>query len=519
MRVAALDLGSNSFHLIVVDARADGSFETLLREREMLRLGDQVARHGCIPPEAADAAAATVGRMHALALAMDVDEVVACATSAIREAENGSDLVDRIEHETGVQVEVISGKREARLIFGAVRASVVLDPAPALCLDLGGGSLEVMVGDSSGLLWSTSRKLGVGRLTAELVRHDPPGPGDVRRLRKRLLAALRPLADEVADLHPQMLVVTSGTLVTLARLATAHRTGEVPAAVNQLRVRAKDLTAVHRTIVESTSAERARLPGLDGRRADQLPAGSTLLLAALELFGVHEVTVSGWALREGMILEAIRRHDPVDWSADPRAMRRASVLDLARRCNWDEAHARQVAHLATDLFDQTLPVHRLGVADRELLEYGALLHDIGEHVAADGHDRHGAYLIEHGRLRGFDPDEVHVLAVLARFHRRGMPKPAFPPFGALAGAAQTRALALLALLRVADALDRSHAGAVEALDAEVDDDRVVLVLDAAVDVDVELWGLRRKRELFERVLGRRLEIRPAPSVTGLPRGA
>jgi len=517
MRLAALDLGSNSFHLIVVEAKADGSFETLLREREMLRLGDVVARDGLIPPEACDRAVASVARLHALAQAMDVDETVACATSAIREAENGSVLVDRIEAETGVQVRVISGKDEARLIFAAVRSSVVLDPAPALCLDLGGGSLEIMVGDSAGLLWSTSLKLGVGRLSAELARSDPPSTGDVRRLRKRLLAALRPVADQIADLEPRMLVVSSGTLVSLVRMAVAAKRGEVPASVNQLRVRAKELTALHRRLTASTSAERARLPGLEGRRADQLPAGSTLLQAVVELFGLTDVTVSSWALREGMVLEAIGRHDPVDWSADPRAMRRASVLSLCRRCNWDEAHARQVARLATDLFDQTLRAHRLEARDRELLEYGALLHDIGEHVAADGHEHHGAYIIEHGRLRGFDPDEVRMLSVLARFHRRGTPKASFPAFAALDEAGQDRAARLVALLRVADGLDRGRGGSIEGLDAVITSDEVILTLDANVDLDLELWGLRRNRDLFERLFGRGLEV--ASPVAELARGA
>ena len=519
MRLAALDLGSNSFHLIVVEARADGSFEPLLREREMLRLGDVVAREGRLTDEAADAAVAAVSRLAALAGAMGVDETVACATSAIREAENGSELVDRIETETGVSVRVIGGRDEARLIFGAVRSCVVLEPAPAVCLDLGGGSLEVTVGDAGGLLWSTSLKLGVARLTAQLVRNDPPGPGDARRLRKHVVAALRPVAAEIADLGPRMLVVSSGTLVTLARMAAAEATGTVPTSLNQLRVRAKHLAVLHRQVMTMSSGERQRLPGLDSRRSDQLPAGSTLLAVALELFGIDEVTVSGWALREGMILDAIGHHDPMDWSADPRGMRRASVMSLCRRCNWDEAHARQVARLATCLFDQTLPVHRLSAVDRELLDYGALLHDIGEHVAADGHERHSAYLIEHGRLRGLDPDEVRLLSVLARFHRRGTPKASFPPFDALDADDKERVAKLLALLRIADGLDRSHAGAVDGLDAEVTPDAVTLVLDAAGDLDLELWGLRRKRELFERVFGRRLEVTTVGLTRELARGA
>ena len=173
MRIAAIDLGTNSFHLLAVDAHPDGTFVPLVREKEMLRLGDAVSRDGRISDRLMEEAVAAVRRFGAMAAGVGCEEVVACATSAVREADNGSELVDRIAAETGVTPRVISGRDEARLIFAAVRASVLLDPGPALCFDLGGGSLEIMVGDRAGLLWSTSLKLGVARLTAELVESDP----------------------------------------------------------------------------------------------------------------------------------------------------------------------------------------------------------------------------------------------------------------------------------------------------------------------------------------------------------
>ena len=181
MRVAAMDLGSNSFHLLVADVHADGHIDPLVQEKEMLRLGSVVSRHGMVPPTAADQAVATVRRFRLLADAAGATEVLAKATSAIRRASNGGELVDRIRAETGVHVDVIGGLEEARLIFGAVRASVVLDPAPALCFDLGGGSLEVMVGDASSLMWATSVPLGVARLTADFVHSDPISKSDRRR--------------------------------------------------------------------------------------------------------------------------------------------------------------------------------------------------------------------------------------------------------------------------------------------------------------------------------------------------
>jgi exopolyphosphatase/guanosine-5'-triphosphate,3'-diphosphate pyrophosphatase len=506
MRIGALDLGSNSFHLLVVEAHPDGRFETLVQDKEMLRLGDVVSREGRIPDMVAEQLVASVRRLRSLADAAGAEEFVACATSAMREAENSSAIVDRIEASTGVRVEVISGQEEARLIFAAVRSSVLLEPGPALCLDLGGGSLEIMVGDQNELLWSTSVKLGVARLSTELVRHDPLEQEDVRRLRRRVTQVLAPLAAEVAELHPKMMIGTSGTFCDLARMAAA-RTGSVPESINQLTVRRKELAVVHDRLLALPAAARTRLPGLEAKRADIVPAGSVVLMTAMELFGFDRFTVGEWALREGIVLDAIGHHDPADWSGEPRAIRRASVLALAQRCGSGEedVHARQVARLATTLFDETASLHGLRPADRELLGYAGLLHDIGEHVSVESHHKHTAYLIQHGRLRGFSPDEVNMLASLGRFHRRGDPKTSFEPFAALDTDGRTRVTALTALLRLADGLDHGHAGNVERIEVAIEPEVVRLTVWAAADAELELWGLRRKRELFESVFKRRLE--------------
>ena len=507
MRIAALDLGSNSFHLLVVDARADGSFEPLVREKEMLRLADVVSREGRITDRAAEDAVAAVRRLKALAEAAGAEEIVAKGTSALREADNSSELVDRIDARTGVLVDVISGQEEARLIFAAIRASVLLEPGPAVCLDLGGGSLEIMVGDQRGMQWATSSKLGVARLTAELVQHDPLEPEDVRRLRRRVGSVLAPIASEVARHRPQMLVGTSGTLCDLARMAAA-RSGPVPDSVNQLTVTKQDLAAVHARLLALPSGARAKLAGLEVKRADIVPAGSVVLMVAMELFGFDRLTVGEWALREGIVIDAIGHHDPADWGEDAHAIRRSSVAGLARRCGADEGHGRQVARLATEILDATASLHQLDADDRELLEHAAVLHDIGEHVSVDAHHKHTAYLIQNGRLRGFSPDEVNVLACLGRFHRRGDPKPSFEAYAALDQGARTRVDQMSAILRLADGLDRSHAGAVRSLDVNVDrrGEVVSLAIDADGNAELELWGVRRKRDLFEQIFGCRLEV-------------
>jgi exopolyphosphatase/guanosine-5'-triphosphate,3'-diphosphate pyrophosphatase len=507
MQIAALDLGSNSFHLVVVDAGSDGSIVPLLREKEMLRLGDVVSREGVVSESAQARAIGAVRRFKALADAAGTEEVVACATSAIREAANGGELVDRIFTETGVRVRVLSGRDEARMIYEAVRASVLIEPGPALCLDLGGGSLELVVGDAERMYWARSVPLGVARLTVELVRDDPPSKDDERRLRERLTAVLAPMAEEVAGYAPTIAIGTSGTLCALGRMVAARRTGSVPDSVNQLTVSRDELLAVHRQIVKSTSAERGRLPGLDARRVDLMPAGSTLLMTAMELFGLDDLTLSDWALREGIILDAIARHDPGELSRDRRDIRRASVLQLARRCGWDEEHGRQVARLATALFDQTRAIHGLGPDDRDLLDYAGLLHDIGQHISSESHHKHTAYLVQHGRLRGFDPEEVDALAALARYHRRSEPKMSHEPFASLSPERRERVTLLAGILRVADGLDYGHTGSVQDLHVEGDDATLRIWTRAADDIEIELWGARRKRTLLERTLGRRLEFR------------
>jgi exopolyphosphatase/guanosine-5'-triphosphate,3'-diphosphate pyrophosphatase len=512
MHIAALDLGTNSFHLLIADVHPDGSFTPLAREKEMLRLGDHVSREGRIPADAADLAVATVRRMKMLADAADATDVIACATSAMRLATNGCELVDRIELETGVKVEVINGLTEARLIFGAIRASVLLEPEPALCLDLGGGSLEVMVGAASGMQWAASENLGVARLTNDFVHSDPIAKSDRRALRDHLQRTLRPIAEQTSRYEPKLVVGSSGTLEDLARMVAARRGEHVPVSLNQLAFTRDEFLSLHDDILSSKASERRKMDGLEPRRVDLIVAGSMFLASAMEMFEFDEMTVSEWSLREGILLDAIGHHDPADWTDDPRAIRRGSVQSLARRCNFPEEHSRQVARLALELFDQTEELHDLGATDRELLEYAALLHDIGEHVAHDGHHRHAAYLVQHGQLRGFAPEEVAMLGALARWHRRGEPRAA-DELGPLGPGGEKRLRKLAALLRIADGLDRSRSQAVDAIDVRVGPSLVMIRLSSDRNTELELWGARRKRDLFEKVFGRELEVTAHPSAT------
>jgi exopolyphosphatase/guanosine-5'-triphosphate,3'-diphosphate pyrophosphatase len=511
MRVAAVDLGSNSFHLVIADVHPDGSFTPVSAEKEMLRLGDVVTREGHIPRDAADAAVATMRRFRLLAEAAGAAEILACATSALRTATNGDEVLDRIEAEAGVDADAIDGQEEARLIYTAIRAAVAIEPAPAVCFDLGGGSLEIMVGDNGELAWATSERLGVGRLTTEFVHSDPISKADRRRLRQHIVSVLGPCAVEVGAFEPKMAIGSSGTIEDLAHMIAARRTAEVPHTLHHLTFTRSELDALRDDLLAATSAERRKFEGLDTKRVDLIVAGAEVMAVAMELFEVEEMTVSEWALREGMVLDAIGRHDPADWSDDPLTIRRASVMALARRCNWPAAHSRAVADLALGLFDGLRDLHGLGDDDREILEYAALLHDIGEHVAHEGHDRHAAYLVRNGRLRGLSPEAVTDLTALVRWHRRGDPKSGDDLVGELSDDQRDRIRRLCAILRIADGLDRGRKQHVTSVQVRVGPELVLIHVRASGDPELELWGARRKRELFERVFKREIELTAHPS--------
>jgi exopolyphosphatase/guanosine-5'-triphosphate,3'-diphosphate pyrophosphatase len=316
---------------------------------------------------------------------------------------------------------------------------------------------------------------------------------------------------EVAGLEPKLAVGSSGTLECLAQMVAARRDEEAPSSLNQLTVTSAELEPLHKEIIGSNAADRLRMAGLDARRVDLVVAGSMFLTIAMEEFGFDSLTISEWALREGIVLDAVGRHDLHLASADPRAIRRESVQSLARRCNWPEAHSRQVALLALELFDATQELHGLDAHDRELLEHAALLHDIGEHVSSSGHHRHSAYLVRNGQLRGFAPDEVETLAALVRWHRRGDPRTS-DEFPLLDAEAVARVRVLTALLRIADGLDRSREQTVYGLDAMITPSLVLVRLRTRDQAELEVWGARRKRALFEKVFDREIELTNHPAL-------
>ncbi|MFP4150119.1 MAG: hypothetical protein ACLFV0_11595, partial [Nitriliruptoraceae bacterium] len=332
-----------------------------------------------------------------------------------------------------------------------------------------GGSLELAVGIGDQVQWSTSLPLGVSRLSAS-VPTDPPKRSEVRALRDTVDAAVEPVVDRVLGLGPRTCVAVGGTVRALARVVAAAEQRWLPATINQLEVPAAGLERQRDRLVSVDAVTRGRIPGMKSRRADHLHVAAVILTRVLEQLGQTTTTVSDWGLREGLLLD---RH-AISSAPSALELKATQVAGLRRRFVPDDPHPVHVAHLAGLLFDGTAPLHGLGPADRALLRQAAELHTLGEALALRRQQVHGAYLLENAELRGFSPDELAMLVTLVRFHpSRGIASD-HAAFAALSSADKARTERLLALLHVADALDRGRDQAVTGLQVHLDTDTVEL---------------------------------------------
>jgi exopolyphosphatase/guanosine-5'-triphosphate,3'-diphosphate pyrophosphatase len=509
MRLAAIDIGTNSVHMIIARIRPDLSFEVVDREKEMVRLGAGGLDGKAITPAAMAAAMQALSKFRRLADAHGVDEIIATATSATREAENGGDFLTAIAQQTGIRARVISGTEEARLIHRAATYGIDLEAGNGVVIDIGGGSTEITSGGAQDVQLAKSFKLGVIRLTERFVRSDPLSARDERRLVKHIEKETSAYIEQVRSRGFTRVIGTSGTILSLGAVAAAAEGTSLPDDLRNVRVSAKALRRLRKQLLEMDQRERLDVPGLDPRRADISVAGSILIDTILRMLEADELTLCDLALREGLILDYIhRKQSQIAKIERYPDIRRRSVLELGERCSYWSPHTQQVARLALALFDQTAAVHGLGQKDRECLEYGALLHDIGVHISYEGHHKHSYYLIKNGDLRGFEPDEIEIIALIARYHRRGSPKKSDDEFAALRGPQRKVVKTLAALTTLAEGLDRSHSQVVIGLDVIDRVDDVVVRIRCAADAELELWAAHRHLEPFERLLGKpvRLEL-------------
>ena len=393
------------------------------------------------------------------------------------------------------------GDEEARLIYLGARGSLDFKSGPGLILDIGGGSVELIVADARQCYYTRSLKLGVLRLYERFVAHDPIQPAERERLVSHIHATLDPVAAKIHTMGYAFVALTSGTAHAVAAIADPAQ------AEAQRRIKRHDAAAAADRLCTMPLAARLELKGLDPKRVDTIVPGAVLVATLLEVFAASEAVLCSRALREGVIADYISQHrSGLSIEEEVPELRRRSVISLLRRMNAPEAHSKHVAALARSMFRQLSALHKLGEEEGELLEFAALLHDIGLLIGASRHHKHSQYLILNDDLRGLSRDEVRVIAGVARYHRKAAPKKSHLEFARLTEKQRTRVVRLAAILRVADGLDRSHNAVIKAVSCR-DRGRVVdMTVFASGDAELEVWGARRKADMFREAFDRKLGI-------------
>jgi exopolyphosphatase/guanosine-5'-triphosphate,3'-diphosphate pyrophosphatase len=507
--LAAIDIGTNSIHMVIVRVQPQlPTFTIIARERDTVRLGDRCFQTGNLKPELMARALASLSRCQQLAASYNADHIIAVATSAVREASNGRTFIQQIQQELNLSVDLVSGQEEARRIYLGVLSGMELNNRPHIIIDIGGGSTELILGDSHEPRFLSSTKVGAVRLSAEYVTTDPISEQEYQYLHSYIQGMLERPVDELKAFLKKgemvQLLGTSGTIETLANIHARESLGVVPSHLSGYLLTRDDVAKLLEKFRTLNYEQRCEIPGLSTQRAEIILAGTMILHTVMMMLDLDSLVIGERALREGIIVDWMLAHGLIeDRLKYQGSVRQRSVLNISQKYQLDLPYADRTASFALSIFDQTQgQLHQATGNDRELLWAGALLHNCGIFISHSSHHKHSYYMIRNAELLGFTETEIEIIANIARYHRKAPPKKKHEGYQNLLTKDQ-RALVsqMSAILRVAVALDRRQIGAIKAIKCHFPNSaELILELTPAYSNDdcaLELWSLDQKKEVFQ----------------------
>ncbi len=515
--LAFIDIGTNSIRLILVRLNPNHSYTVLRQEKEVVRLGENEFTSNHLQPEAMERAVLVCKKFAELAKSFGAGEIIAVATSAAREAKNQAEFLEQMKNEAKLEVRVIPGKEEARLIYLGVSSGVHIGRRKAIFIDIGGGSTEIAIGDQFQQYYVDSFELGAIRLTAMFMQDGGTGPvpqDGYGRMKRYIKNKILKTAQFMKSARIECAFGSSGTIINLAEIAmNTHNMHERDDAGRNLVLSYKDLRKVVSELCKLPLDERRKIHGINPERADIIVGGAAILETIMEEFGLEEIKVSDRGIVHGMLMDYLSRHEGFPQFQE-MSVREMSVLQLGRSCNINERHANAVISLALSLFDSSrrIGLHDLGERERELLKYSAFLHDIGGFISFKSHHLHSQYIIGNTELLGFDQVEINIMANVARFHRKKLPKIKDPAMASLNEQSANIVIVLSMLLRLAEKLDRSHTCLVKKAEfTGKDRTKVALAIWPEGSCELEVWGVESNMKAFEKIFRRKLNVNVIPA--------
>lgn len=505
--IAAIDVGTNSFHMVIASVSTRGVLRIHSRDKEMVRLGSSAGDIKRLTPEAITRGVQTLKRFVTVARQHGA-EVRAVATSATREALNRDEFIDRVRRECGIDIEVVAGSEEGRLIYlGALHALPILTKR-ALVIDIGGGSTETVIGYQGEVAYVHSAKLGHIRLSKRFFPDSVITDDQIEMCRRAIKGDWTPIFQSLIAYGFEYAIGSSGTAMAIATMTLARQGKRIPESLNALTISRNELLQTIASVVEARTLEqRKALPGLDEKRADIIMGGALILEQAIIGLNIQELTMSGYALREGTVFDTVQKQRDIDEYHHLSHLRYQSVDHLCDLYRVHRPHAEHVKNLCLRLFDDLQPLHRFADRERELLEAAALLHDVGYHISAEQHHKHSDYIIRNSPMPGFTNDEAEIVATVARYHRKSYPKKKHEWFTALSASEQQVVRVLAAILRICEGLDRRQQQLVTTVRAVYTEQSIEIFMTSPMGLpDIELWGAERRKGLLEEVYGRKVRL-------------
>lgn len=500
---AAVDIGSNSVRLKIARLHG-GRLKPLHEDREVTRLGEGVFRSGFLTPESMAETVKVLRRFHRATQQIVTDTVRVVATSALRDARNSQAFLEWVRSTTGWRVEIISGVEEARLIHLGLVSGPRVDAAPALMIDLGGGSCELTVSQGGHIRDAVSLPLGAVRLTDEFLRHDPSRKGELKRLRGFVAREVSRIAARIASARIKNTIATSGTAAALAAVAThLRRNGSRQRSV----VTRAEMARIAKRLARLPVAERRKIEGIGPRRAEIIVAGAMVYHELLDRLRLNAFRYSALGLRDGILAQMSADYDRSTRSGRQiESERWESIMKAVNHYHVERRHALDVRESAMLLFSALRSVHRLPVEYREWLSAAAMLYEVGDYVNRNGHHRHTHYIISNSEILGYTPQQRRLIAAIARYLGKSRPTVEDGPVKAVDPADRDNVQKAILLLRLARALNLGRSRAVQRVriglrSAEV---RLTLVPRRRMGVDLELWAIEKECDYFREVFGREL---------------
>lgn len=494
-RLAAIDIGTNSIRCIVVEVDHQGRFMVLDDEKATVRLGENMASSGAIAPPAFARAVDAMSRIRKLIDGLKVGEVEAVATSAVRSASNGAELVEVLARELGREIRVISGEEEAELVALSARHNFDMSGKRYIIIDIGGGSVEVMSAVSNHVESCFSLQLGAVLMTDRFLSSDPLKDSQIDRLRRHVRVELKSVFTDDRPIV-QTLIGSGGTITALASMVMSMRR-QVFSSLHGFEVLRSEIVHLLAMLVRKDIKALRNVPGLNPDRADIIVAGLVVVDELMKFFEANLMLINERGIREGLIIRCMKRLQLLPDSTAQRTWKE-SVLEFARSCHFDEPHSRHVAKIALNIFDALAKEFGLKKDERRLLESAALLHDIGYFISYNSHHKHSHHLIRHAELFGFSPREREMTALIARYHRKSLPKKKHQEFERLDEKDRLIVCRLGGILRLADGLDRRRSGLVEVVAVQHNALIYNFRLLGTEDISVEIYGGNAKKDLFEK---------------------